>query len=430
VSTRVLVVAADEAERTALAAAVRAHGCVVETAASAREGLDELRRMPVDVLLADLHLPEASGLELLAAARTCRRTILVTDSPVDGLARVVRRAGAYACCRKPIDAERLGTLLGMPQRRDESAAVPGMVGRAPAIRQLQEMVHRVGNSHATVLIEGESGTGKELVARAIHTFSPRAHGPFVAVNCAALSEGLLESELFGHERGAFTGAHRTRRGRFELADGGTLLLDEVGEMDTALQAKLLRALEEMEVVRVGGSETISVDVRVVAATNRSLRDRVQEGTFREDLFYRLNVVRIQVPPLRERHGDIPLLVDALLDELAALHGVPRPSVDEAALRHISAARWRGNVRELRNFVERMLLTVGEPTIRREHLPADLETMEEALSPPLTMRPIAEVERELIRNTLRDLGGNREKAAGVLGISTRTLYRRIKELGLS
>jgi len=427
---RVLVVASDEHERARLAAAVQAEGCAVETASTAKEGLAAIARASIDVLLTDLHLPGASGLELLAAARACRRTIVVTDSAVDGLPRVVRRAGAYACCRKPLDRERLATLLGVATAHPEDDGLPGMVGRAPVMRQLQDIVRRVGNSHATVLIEGESGTGKELVARAVHSLSPRAQGPFVAVNCAALSEGLLESELFGHERGAFTGAHRTRRGRFELADGGTLLLDEVGEMDTALQAKLLRALEEKEIVRVGGNYTIPVDVRVVAATNRSLRERVKEGAFREDLFYRLNVVRIHVPPLRERPGDVALLVDVLLDELAALHGVPRPAIEDAALRHLSAARWRGNVRELRNVVERMLLTVGEPTILREHLPSDLETAEDVAPPPLTMRPIAEVERELIRNTLKDLGGNRERAAAVLGISTRTLYRRIKELGLS
>jgi len=430
VSTRVLVVAADETERTWLAEAARTRGCTVEAVANVPDGLDRLRQGTVDILLTDLHLPEASGLELLAAARNCRRSIVVTDSGVHGLPRLVRRAGAYACCRKPLDAERLAALLGPPAEPDDNEGLPGMVGRAPAMRKLEGVVRRVGDSHATVLIEGESGTGKELVARAIHALSPRSDGPFVAVNCAALSEGLLASELFGHEKGAFTGAHRDRRGRFELADGGTLLLDEVGEMDMALQAKLLRALEEMEIVRVGGSDTIAVDVRVVAATNRSLRERVKEGTFREDLFYRLNVVRLEVPPLRERHGDVPLLVETLLDDLAALHGVERPEIDEAALRHLSSARWRGNVRELRNFVERLLLTVGETMIGREHLPADLETMEEVASPPLTMRPIAEVERELIRNTLRDLGGNREQAAAVLGISTRTLYRRIKELGLS
>ena len=227
-----------------------------------------------------------------------------------------------------------------------------MVGRAPAMQELFERVRKVGNSHATVLIEGESGTGKELVARAIHELSPRADGPFVAINCAALSPSLLESELFGHEKGAFTGAHKTRCGRFELADGGTLLLDEIGEMDPSLQAKLLRALEEMEVVRVGGDAPVRVDVRVIAATNRSLRRRVEEGAFREDLFYRLHVIRIEVPPLRERRGDIPLLVDSMVDELAVLHGMPRPPIAEEAMRRLAAARWPGNVRELRNLVER------------------------------------------------------------------------------
>jgi len=305
-----------------------------------------------------------------------------------------------------------------------------MVGRAPAMQDLFERVRRVGNSHATVLIEGESGTGKELVARAIHELSPRADGPFVAINCAALSPSLLESELFGHEKGAFTGAHKTRCGRFELADGGTLLLDEIGEMDPSLQAKLLRALEEMEVVRVGGNAPVRVDVRVIAATNRSLRRRVEEGAFREDLFYRLHVIRIEVPPLRERRGDIPLLIDSMIDELAVLHGLPRPPITEEAVRRLAAARWPGNVRELRNLVERMLLLASGDEIVVDDLPTDLAGGDQDGDRGLTMRPIAEVERELIRNTLRDLDGNREQAARVLGISTRTLYRRIKELGLS
>jgi DNA-binding NtrC family response regulator len=437
VSGRLLVVTDDAPVGEALATEARACGWTVERVGSGAEALAKMRERPVDIVLTDLALPDGSGLELLASPHRCRRTIVITDSPVTGVGRVVRRAGAYACCRKPLDASVLATLLGGgagaspdPDGDCGHGGVPGMVGRSAPMRRLREIVQRVGNSHATVLVEGESGTGKELVARAVHALSPRANGPFVAVNCAALSAGLLESELFGHEQGAFTGAHRARRGRFELADRGTLLLDEVGEMATALQAKLLRALEEMEVVRVGGDEPIPVDVRVVAATNRPLRDRVSEGSFREDLFYRLNVVRIGVPPLREREGDVPLLVGTILDELAAMHGLERPEIDEAALSRIAGARWPGNVRELRNFVERMLLTAPGSPIGVDHLPRDLEAADEAGAPVLSMRPIAEVEKELIRNTLRDLDGNREQAARVLGISTRTLYRRIKELGLT
>jgi two-component system response regulator HydG len=289
------------------------------------------------------------------------------------------------------------------------------------------LIRRVGPTDATVLVEGESGTGKELVARAIHALSPRAQGPLVAVNCAALAPGVLESELFGHERGAFTGALATRAGRFEAADGGTLFLDEIGELDARLQAKLLRAVEEREVVRVGGNDPIPLDVRLIAATNRRLRDRVAAGTFRADLYFRLNVIRLAVPPLRERTGDVPLLVGAILDELQAEHHVDPPEVDPALLRRLAELPWPGNVRELRNCLERMLL-VGGPRLTLEDLPADAPAA--APRAPLSMRPLADVERELIANTLKDLKGNRARAAKALGISARTLYRRIRELGLS
>ncbi|MHC4939933.1 MAG: sigma 54-interacting transcriptional regulator [Planctomycetota bacterium] len=422
-SLRILVAVSDAAEREAIARMLVAAGAHVAEACDIAQARDRAEREAWDFLFSDLHFPDGTGFELLGAGRC----VLLHSFEEDRLPRQLRRAGAYAACRKPVTPERISLLLG--HSRAESG-LPGMVGRAPAMQELFERVRKVGSSHATVLVEGESGTGKELVARAIHALSPRADGPFVAVNCAALSPNLLESELFGHEKGAFTGAHKARAGRFELADGGTLLLDEIGEMDPALQAKLLRALEEMEVVRVGGNTPISVDVRVIAATNRSLRRRVEEGAFREDLFYRLHVIRIEVPPLRERRGDIPLLVDWMVDELAALHNLPRPPVGEEAIRRLAAAPWPGNVRELRNLVERVLLLTPGGEIGAGDLPADLGGSEESSGGGLTMRPIAEVERELIRNTLRDLDGNREKAARVLGISTRTLYRRIKELGLS
>ncbi|MFQ5843543.1 MAG: sigma-54 interaction domain-containing protein, partial [Planctomycetota bacterium] len=301
----------------------------------------------------------------------------------------------------------------------------------PAMQRLFDLVGRVADATATVLIEGESGTGKELVARALHTGSRRAGWAFVAVNCAALSPGLLDSELFGHERGAFTGAAGLRIGRFEAAEGGTLFLDEVGEMDLALQAKLLRVLEQREVVRVGSNEPIPVDVRLVAATNCNLRERVEEEAFREDLFFRLNVVRLRTPPLRERIEDLPLLVDTFLEELAAGHGRPVPELGAGVLERLQAHTWPGNIRELRNCLETLLLTAAGDSLEEADLPPELR--EGAGAPParsLSMRPLAEVERELIANTLREVGGNRAHAARVLGISARTLYRRIKELGLS
>ncbi|MEM8885821.1 MAG: sigma 54-interacting transcriptional regulator, partial [Planctomycetota bacterium] len=280
-SRRILVAVADGEEREALARMIAGADVDVTAVASRVEAQAELAGSPWDYVLADLQFPDGSVLELMAGGRG-GRVVVLHDSDESGLAHALRRAGAYAACRKPVDEASLRVLLG--QAEAEGGGLRGMVGRTPVMDRLFDVVRRVGNSHATVLVEGESGTGKELVARALHAHSPRAEGPFVAVNCAALSAGLLESELFGHERGAFTGAHRARRGRFELADGGTLLLDEIGEMDPALQAKLLRALEEM----------------------------MRAGQFREDLYYRLNVIHIAVPPLRKRPEDIVPLAERLL----------------------------------------------------------------------------------------------------------------------
>jgi two-component system response regulator HydG len=401
-----------------------------------------------DVVVTDLAMRDRSGLDVIAAASREESgrppVVVVTGYGSAEAAPAAIRAGAAAYLVKPLEVEAFRTVLERvgrlarerPARARQPAAkndggFPGLVGRSPAMSELFDRIRRVADSNATVLLEGESGTGKELAARAIHLHSARRDGPFLAVNCAALSPGLLESELFGHERGAFTGAHTTRVGRFEAAHGGTLLLDEVGEMPPPLQAKLLRTLEEREVVRVGANHPIHVDVRVIAATNRPLAPLVAAGAFRQDLYYRLNVVRLSVPPLRERAGDVPLLVDALLGSLAREHGRPAPSVEPEAMRRLAAWRWPGNVRELRNCLETLLLTSEGETIREEDLPPEMRGGSvPAPFPSLSMRPLSDVERELIANTLRDLGGNRAQAARALGISARTLYRRIKELGLS
>jgi two-component system response regulator HydG len=420
-TVHILVASADPQERSEIAQTLRALDVQVEEASDIAHARKVLGTRAWDYIVCGLHFVDGTALDLMGGTRC----VVIHDSSNERIGRMLRRAGAYATCPRPLDPSRLEELV-----RTRPTEMNGILGNAPALRQLSERVQRVANSHATVLIEGESGTGKELVARALHDMSPRSNRPFVAMNCAALAPGLLESELFGHERGAFTGAHRSRKGRFELADRGTLLLDEVGEMDPAVQAKLLRTLEEMEVVRVGGENSIAVDVRVLAATNRNLQQCVDEGSFRADLYYRLNVVRLEVPPLRERREDIPLLVRAFIDELATQHGVAAPTVHADAMRELSSARWPGNVRELRNVVEQLLLMSGATEIGVAQLPDDFRSRPDSGSAGLTMRPIAEVERELIRNTLRDLSGNREQAARVLGISARTLYRRIKELGLS
>lgn len=424
-SDPILLLLSDPKDRAAIAIALAAVDVRVEEVADLDSARALLSTRAWSYVICDLQLAGGTALDLLGGQLGGARCIVLHESSGSGVGRVLRRAGAFAEFERPVDLERLIGLV-----RERPTEENRMVGEGPALTALLDRVRRVGNSHATVLIEGESGTGKELVARALHNLSPRVGGPFVAINCAALAPGLLESELFGHERGAFTGAHRSRKGRFELADGGTLLLDEVGEMDPAVQAKLLRALEEMEVVRVGGENSISVDVRVLAATNRNLRKRIEDGSFRADLYYRLNVVRIEVPPLRERREDIPLLVRTFIDELATAHGCIAPVVQANAMRELCSAQWPGNVRELRNVVEQLVLMSGSAEIDVAHLPGDFRSRPDSSAGGLTMRPIAEVERELIRNTLRDLSGNREQAARVLGISARTLYRRIKELGLS
>ncbi|MHC4341804.1 MAG: sigma-54-dependent transcriptional regulator [Planctomycetota bacterium] len=438
---RVLVIDDDRAHAEATAEIVTRLGHEARVAFSGEEGIEALKEAGAEVVVTDLVMRDRSGLDVIAAAAGGPEVIVITGFGSEEAAPVALRAGAAAYLVKPLGVEMFRRVLERVGRRvrrrsgreSSDLCFWGLVGRSDVMQRLFGIVRRVGDSSATVLVEGESGTGKELVARAIHACSPRSGGPFVAVNCAALSANLLESELFGHERGAFTGAVATRMGRFEAAQRGTIFLDEVGEMEPQLQAKLLRALEEREIVRVGSNLPIPVDVRVVAATNRPLKERVGEGSFREDLFFRLNVVRISIPPLRERPGDVALLVETFLDELSAEHGRERPDMEEEVVRRLAGLPWRGNVRELRNCVETMLLTCGGEGICVADLPPDAK---EAVprtprnDAPLSLRPIAEVEKELIAHTLKELKGNRARAARALGISTRTLYRRIKELGLS
>jgi len=284
---------------------------------------------------------------------------------------------------------------------------------------------------ATVLIYGESGVGKELVARAVHFNSPRRDQAFIALNCAAIPGNLIESELFGHERGSFTGAHTRARGKFELADRGTLFLDEISEMNLSTQAKLLRILEEREFMRVGGDQSVRVDVRVIAATNAALEAMVARSEFRRDLYYRLKVVTIQVPPLRERQSDIPVLVETFLDELSRVNAVPRKGITPEALEALQAYSWPGNVRELKNLLESMLVSVPGNLIRLQDLPASVQgsSADAEHAEPVPGMTLAEMERELIRRTLDHTGGNRTHSAALLGIGVRTLQRKIHGYGI-
>ena len=419
----------------------------VRAAESASRALQVLEEQSVDVLLSDLRMPGMDGLTLMqrALARTPQPVcILLTaygsiETAVDAM-----KHGAYDFLTKPVNLDRLELLLRRALRErdmesenrrlreqlDSRYGLEQIIGQSLAIQEVFETIRQAAPSRATVLIQGESGTGKELVARALHQLSPRVQGPFVPLHCAALSSTLLESELFGHEKGAFTGAAELRRGRFELADGGTLFLDEVGEIPPAVQVKILRVLEERRFERVGGQETIETDVRLLAATNRDLRRMVDEGAFREDLFYRLNVVTIHLPPLRERPEDIPLLAGHFLKTLAAENGKKLEGLTPEAMSALMAYSWPGNVRELRNVIERMVVLARGETLGVRDIPAGLRegargrgvSVSGALS-------LEEVEKQMILRALKAHDGHRIKAAAQLGISPRTLHRKLNEYGL-
>ena len=443
----ILIVDDEKNTREGLARALRRHYDVL-LAEGGRRALEQMAETPVDVLLSDVRMPDMDGLALMqrALARTPQPVVVLLtaygtiETAVDAMKR-----GAYDFLTKPVHLDRLDLLLQRALRERATASenrqlheqlnakygLEGIIGQSAPMQEVFETIRQVAASRATVLVQGESGTGKELVAHAIHQLGPRATGPFVPVHCAALSQNLLESELFGHEKGAFTGAVERRRGRFELADGGTLFLDEVSEIDPSIQVKILRVLEEHQFERVGGQETLDVDVRLVAATNRDLKKMVEEGTFREDLFYRLYVVVIHLPPLRERTGDIPLLVQHFVKELAQENGKAVEGVTPEAMDVLASYPWPGNVRELRNAVERMIvlsrggrLTVRDiPAAVRDAAPHRAGT---ALGPDLSLE---EAEKRLIAGALRAHDGNRTRAAAKLGISRRTLHRKLNEYGL-
>jgi two-component system response regulator HydG len=448
---KVLVIDDEEGHAEAMAETLSSLGLEVEAAVSGEEGLRRITEGDPDVVVTDLVMNDMGGMEILRAAKAGRpdREVIVISGR-GGIESAVEamKAGAATYLRKPLRVEEVRevvrkvvekqglarTNLELRRRLDERFGFQGMIGAAPAMQRVFEVIRNVSSTTATVLILGESGTGKELVAQAVHHNSRRAGGPFLALNCAALSAGVLESELFGHERGSFTGAMRTHKGKFEAAGGGTLFLDEVGDMPLELQAKLLRVIEAREIYRVGSNDPVKVDVRLVAATHRDLRALVREGKFREDLFFRLNVVTIPLPPLRERREDIPLLAGAFLRELRATHHKEVEGFTPAALDALRACPWPGNVRELRNAIESMVVVARGRVLDVDSLPPNIGPA--APSPAARGSPatalagltLQEAEELLIRNALEAQGGNRERAAKALGISERTLYRKIKEFG--
>ena len=441
-SKRILIVDDDGPMRSFLCTVLGEEGYTLEEAGNGTEGLEKLSASDFDLVVTDLRMPGLSGLDLLREGKKARpeaRWIVITAHGSIGNAVEAMRSGASDYLTKPLrdpdelrhvvgrvlreaDSERLIHLLSEELGRQFPPAETIFLGERMA--QVRKLVQGVAPSEATVLITGQSGTGKELIARMVHTLSSRREGSFIPVHCAALAESLLESELFGHERGAFTGAVSARKGRFELADGGTIFLDEVGDISPAVQVKLLRVLQEREFERVGGTRSISVDVRIIAATNRDLKEEVAAGRYREDLYYRLNVFPIALPLLAERQTAILPLADYFLKKFAAASGKTIDRFTPEARAAMENYPWPGNVRELQNVIERaVILAQGE--IDATHL--NLEPPRSAVVPAESI--LKANETETIRKVLAEVGGNRKRAARVLGISLRTLQYRIKEFGL-
>ncbi len=419
----ILVVEDRDSLRRMLELALRQEGYEVVAAADGAAALARLAERSFALVLTDLKLPDLSGIEVLAASRQAQPrvpVVVLTGYGTVGTAVEAMKLGAFDFLEKPLEIDDLTRLIeraiGEPDEAPlfRVAGAPPIVGAHPRLRAAIRLLQRVGPTESTVLLTGESGTGKELFARAIHSLSPRRGGPCVALNCAAIPEALIENELFGHEKGAFTGADRRQAGRFEAAAGGTLFLDEIGELPLAVQGKVLRALEERTFERVGGGRTQRADVRLVAATNRDLAGMVDDGEFRTDLFFRLNVFPIELPPLRERASDIPLLARHLLAEIARRHHAEPPRLEEEAAGLLAAEPWPGNVRELANVLERAVILAEGPALRA----ADLRPLLHPLASP--------GDRERIRQALVTADGDKREAAESLGISYRALLRKIKE----
>ena len=450
---RILVIDDEKNMRHMLAVLLEKEGYEVATAGDGNEGLDLAGETYFDVILCDLKMPVMDGMTFLEKFQEMKleSTVIVMsaygtlDTAIDAMKR-----GAYDYVSKPFKADEILLTLRKAEERErlrrenrrlqqsiqERYSFANMIGRSPAMQEIFTTITKVAEYKTTVLVTGESGTGKELIARAIHYHSPRANKPLVTVNCGAIPESLLESELFGHRKGAFTDAIRDKRGLFEEADGGSIFLDEIGELPRSLQVKLLRVLQEEEIKRLGDTRSIKIDVRVLAATTKDLAGEVKAGHFRDDLFYRINVLQVTVPPLRERAGDLGLLIQHFVDKTAKRLGLQVNQVDPAVLRALQRYVWPGNVRELENVIERAMVMAGGRTIELEDLPPALQEAQAQTSPllpddgALSIKEASRrLERELIRRALEKTGGNRTQAAKLLEISHPALLYKIKEYGL-
>ena len=443
----ILVVDDEKNIREGLSKALSLAGYGTRMAATGREAVRVLEGEAVDLVISDLRMPGLSGEQLLrrvVSAHPNIPVIILTGHGTIETAVTLMDAGADYVLTKPVKLGRLESLvkrallrrqlvlenLDLQREQQRRSSANQLVNKSPAMKKAFEVVEQVAPTRASVLITGESGVGKELVADAIHSLSPRRSEKFVKVHCAALTETLLESELFGHERGAFTGAVARRRGRFELADGGTIFLDEIGEISQNIQIKLLRILQERAFERVGGEETITADVRVVTATNRDLQEAIEHGTFREDLYYRLNVVHVHVPPLRERQADILLLAAGFLKEFAEENGKQLDAFEPSARSALRRYAWPGNVRELQNSIESAVVMARGSTIELRDLPPAVRSARDA---PAVRIPLGSTldhgEREMIRATLNHQHGNKSRTAETLGISRKTLHRKMREYQL-
>jgi two-component system response regulator HydG len=441
----VLVVDDEPALREVLSLRIRDWGYDVRTAGDVAEAERELASSPPDIIVSDVVLPGISGLEQLRSHDQKIPVILITAHGNIDAAVEAMKAGATDFLTKPLDYATLHALLNsaavdirqriedasLDAHLDSDAGVGGLIGQSKPMRELQRLIQVLASSEASAIITGESGTGKEVVARAIHALSDRRDKPFIAVNAAAIPEGLIESEIFGHEQGAFTGANRARPGCFELANHGTLFLDEIAEMPISLQPKLLRILESHRARRLGGSKEMQFDVRVLAATNRSPQAAVRDGLLREDLFYRLNVFEIAVPPLRERTEDIALLARHFIREFVRKHQMPVEGIRDSARSLLEAHSWPGNVRELRNVIERAVIIARSGWIEPQHLPMYLQTLKAGSTPTIQLpagTTLAEAERQLILQTLERAGHNKAEAARQLGLDVKTIRNKLRAYG--